>query len=106
MGGGAQANMTHPEDSVILVGAYSHPELLAHTPSGAGGGVDCTKSGVHVMHLSGATGKLTHLTTNAIGAYKPPPSRCTVCRRLVVTVTEDESLFVLTRFLEQQNDHC
>ena len=68
MGGGAQSDAaSHPEDSLVLVGAYDHPELLAHTPkSGAP-----NKSGVHVVLLEGRTGKLRHISTSAIGERTP-----------------------------------
>jgi 6-phosphogluconolactonase len=79
-----QANPPHPEDSIVLVGAYDHPELLAHTPAAG----DCTKSGVHVLHLSGADGRLTHLTTNAIGPNVAFIVRCPTNPRLLYASTE------------------
>eukprot|EP00227_Mantoniella_beaufortii_P018300 CAMPEP_0197577186 /NCGR_PEP_ID=MMETSP1326-20131121/1905_1 /TAXON_ID=1155430 /ORGANISM="Genus nov. species nov., Strain RCC2288" /LENGTH=445 /DNA_ID=CAMNT_0043140211 /DNA_START=98 /DNA_END=1435 /DNA_ORIENTATION=+ len=76
----------HPDDSIVLVGAYDHPELLAHTPAPG----DCAlgKSGVHVVHMSGATGKLTHLTTNAIGPNVAFIVRCPTNPHLLYASTE------------------
>ena len=97
MGRGAQASLTtvttsaavedehhHPEDSIVLVGAYDRPELLAHTPAPG----DCEKSGVHVMRLSGSDGKLTHLTTNAIGPNVAFIVRCPTNPKLLYASTE------------------
>ena len=91
MGRGAQATTAtnasvqqHPEDSIVLVGAYDHPELLAHTPAPS----DCGKSGVHVMHLSGVDGRLTHLTTNPIGPNVAFLVRCPVNPKLLYASTE------------------
>lgn len=84
MGRGAQASIAHPEDSIVLVGAYDRPELLAHTPAPG----DCAKSGVHVMHLSGIDGRLTHLTTNAIGPNVAFIVRCPTNPKLLYASTE------------------
>jgi 6-phosphogluconolactonase len=74
MGGGAQANiivspaselgMCAPNDEIIVVGGYTNTELLAHTPAPCD---DPARCGVHVLRQCGVTGRLTHLSTNAIG---------------------------------------
>lgn len=101
MGRGAQASLAtptlaHSEDSIVLVGAYDRPELLAHTP--APGDCGLGKSGVHVMHLSGHDGRLTHLTTNAIGPNVAFIVRCPTNPKLLYAVTEriDESGEIIT----------
>ena len=86
MGRGAQANVVeHPDDSIVIVGAYDRPEILAHTPAP---GDAAAKSGVHVLHLSGADGRITHLTTNPIGPNVAFIVRCPVNPQLLYASTE------------------
>lgn len=100
MGGGAQSDAaSHPEDSLVLVGAYDHPELLAHTPkSGAP-----IKSGVHVVLLEGRTGKLRHISTSAIGPNIAFLIRCPMNPSLLYASTEridDEGEILTLRLTE------
>ena len=54
----------HPDDAILLVGGYTHADLLAHTPRD----VDASHArGVHVLRVCGVTGGMTRLSTNAIG---------------------------------------
>lgn len=99
MGAGAQSDPAHPEDSLVLVGAYDHPELLAHTPKPG----DPNKSGVHVVLLDGKSGKLRHVSTNAIGPNIAFLIRCPTNPSLLYASTEridDEGEILTLRLTE------
>jgi 6-phosphogluconolactonase len=86
MGGGAQAAVSgHVDDAIVLVGGYTHVDLLAHTPAPSRS--DAAR-GVHVLHVSGADGRITHLSTNAVGPNVAFITRSPVNPQLLYASTE------------------
>ena len=85
MGGGARASQHDHEDAIVIIGGYTDSDLLAHTPAPF---AKDAAAGVHVLHMSGADGRLTHLSTNAIGPNVAFLARSPVNPALIYASTE------------------